>query len=129
VYSSILNITTMLMLLLYIFKICSSFPLIRFSICHCVNISNSLWYRNFDFVGTIWYFAALVSSRTSSGILHHPFPQRVHNHFIDITELSLFCRYFIFFHRTDSPKHVIYLFYFKFGIQSYRLKGSFTKLR
>jgi hypothetical protein len=43
----------------------SSFPLI--SVCHCVNISNSFWYRNFDFVGTIWYFAALASSRTSSG--------------------------------------------------------------
>jgi hypothetical protein len=58
VYSSTLNITTALMLL-------SSFPLI--SVCHCVNISNSFWYRNFDFVGTIWYFAALASSRTSSG--------------------------------------------------------------
>jgi hypothetical protein len=93
----------------------SSFPLI--SVCHCVNISNSFWYRNFDFVGTIWYTSRhlpLPGRHQEHRILRHPFPQRgVHNHFIDFAKLCLFCILF-FSIATDLSENVIYLFYFNF---------------
>jgi hypothetical protein len=81
-----------------------------------VNFSNSFWYRNFYFLDNIWYLSALASSRTSPGTLPFPqFPQGAHNHFIDVTELYLFCILF-FFIATDPSKNVIY-FYLKFWIQ------------
>jgi hypothetical protein len=45
--------------------------------------------------------------------LHHPFPQRADNHFIDVTELCLCILYFIFSIATDPSKSVLY-FYLKF---------------
>jgi hypothetical protein len=61
-------------------------------------------------------------------IFHYPLPQRAHNHFIDVTELCLFCIYF-FSIATDPSEHVIYLFiYLLYSILFKVLKSKLQTL-
>jgi hypothetical protein len=91
----------------------SSFPLI--SVCHCVNISNSFWYRNFDFVGTIWYLLRDtclfqdVIRNTEFFVIDFHNAQSLYG-----LCKTLFILYFIFSIATDLSENVIYLFYFNF---------------
>jgi hypothetical protein len=65
------------------------------------------------------------------GTLHHPFPQfpqRAHNHFIDVTELCSFCIYFFFHSNRSVQKCNLFLFnIFNTKLQTYFLKRYRTK--
>jgi hypothetical protein len=85
------------------------FSFVHFTFAHCFSFTK---FFNFSIFGTSRHLP-LPGHHQEDITLHHPFshfPQRAYNHFIDVTELCLFC---IFFFHSNRSVQKCDLFLFK----------------